>query len=544
MIDVASYFRDPDGGPLTYAAATSAPSVVSVSISGSSLTMFGVADGTATVTVTATDPGGLSATQSVGVTVQTPNRAPAAVGSIPARSANVGQTVTLDVASYFSDPDGDALGYGAATSAAGVVSVSMSGSSLTMVGVADGTATVTITATDPGGLTATQSFAVAVHGSFRDDFDSPASLNDWNGRNDTNISAAGGVLSLTNRTQGRLGIAERASPPTLNAWTVSARMGRTTRRASPGVASLTGHRRFTAARLVLRTLDDSGSDRSADSPRTSGNYEFALFDRDTREWVRIANMSGRSAVVREAPNEFTDITLGHEGGDFVGYAGTANSEEIFRFDMDDSTVDGVALRDILEHLTGVWLVNQGAAGLISLHDWVRVTGTGSSAAAPDGAGIAESTDVATRSVNVAGPDADRAALVAFYRAAGGLNWTNNAGWRTNAPLDDWFGVTATTGDAVTAVNLQTNNLVGVMPPELGNLASLTRLDLSFNQLREGVPSELGNLTNLTRLILSDNQLRGTIPRELGRLGTLEGLTLAGNRLTGAIPPELGTHLPV
>ena len=161
-LDVAAYFRDPDGGALTYTAATSNPAVVSVAVSGSSLTLVGVGDGQATVTVTAADPGGLTAAQSVAVTVQTPNRAPETVGSIPAQSVNTGQTTTLDVASYFRDPDGDALGYAAATSAAGVVSVSMSGSVLTMVGVADGTATVTVTASDPGGLTAAQSVSVTV----------------------------------------------------------------------------------------------------------------------------------------------------------------------------------------------------------------------------------------------------------------------------------------------------------------------------------------------------------------------------------------------
>ncbi len=162
VIDVAPYFSDPDGGPLSYAAATSSPGVVSVSISGSSLTMVGVADGTATVVVTATDPDRLSATQTVGVTVQTPNRAPVPSGSIPAQSVNVGRTVTVDVAPYFSDPDGDALRYAATTAVPGVVSVSMSGSRLTMVGVADGTAAVVVTATDPGGLIASQSVGVSV----------------------------------------------------------------------------------------------------------------------------------------------------------------------------------------------------------------------------------------------------------------------------------------------------------------------------------------------------------------------------------------------
>ena len=162
VIDVAAYFIDPDGGPLSYAAATSSPRVVSVSMSGSSLTVVGVADGTATVVVTATDPDGLSATQTVGVTVQTSNRAPVPSGSIPIQSIDVGRTVTLDVVTYFSDPNGDALRYAATNAVPAVVSVSMSGSRLTMVGVADGTATVVVTATDPDGLSATQTVVVTV----------------------------------------------------------------------------------------------------------------------------------------------------------------------------------------------------------------------------------------------------------------------------------------------------------------------------------------------------------------------------------------------
>ena len=161
-VDVLPFFRDPDGGTLTYAAASSAEAVLTVSLTGSNLSIAAVARGTATVTVTATDPDGLTATQSAGVTVEAANQAPEAVGTIPAQAMTVGQTATVNVASFFSDPDGDALGYSAATSAPGVVSVAMSGSVLTMVGVADGTATVTVTARDPDGLTAAQSVAVTV----------------------------------------------------------------------------------------------------------------------------------------------------------------------------------------------------------------------------------------------------------------------------------------------------------------------------------------------------------------------------------------------
>ena len=39
------------------------------------------------------------------------------------------------------------------------------------------------------------------------------------------------------------------------------------------------------------------------------------------------------------------------------------------------------------------------------------------------------------------PPPDRAALVAFYNATGGANWTNNTNWLTNVPVGQWYGVT-------------------------------------------------------------------------------------------------------
>ena len=73
-----------------------------------------------------------------------------------------GQTVTIDISAAFSDPDGDALSHTAATSNAGVATVAVSGTELSVTGVSQGAAAVTVTASDPGGLSASQSFAVEV----------------------------------------------------------------------------------------------------------------------------------------------------------------------------------------------------------------------------------------------------------------------------------------------------------------------------------------------------------------------------------------------
>ena len=96
-----------------------------------------------------------------------PNRPPVATGSVPAQSLTAGQSVQVDVAPFFSDPDGDALTYSASSSNTGIVTASVSGSTVTVTGVAAGMATVTVTASDPGGLTASLSASVTVEAANR-----------------------------------------------------------------------------------------------------------------------------------------------------------------------------------------------------------------------------------------------------------------------------------------------------------------------------------------------------------------------------------------
>ena len=68
-VDVSQAFDDPDGDPLIYTASSSAPDVAAVGVAGARVTLTAVGEGTATVRVTATDPGGLSAAQQFRATV-------------------------------------------------------------------------------------------------------------------------------------------------------------------------------------------------------------------------------------------------------------------------------------------------------------------------------------------------------------------------------------------------------------------------------------------------------------------------------------------
>ena len=159
-VDLSAYFTDADGDALSYAAVSSNAGVARVSVSGDSVTVTAIAKGLVTVTLTARDPQGAVAQQRFRVTV--PNRAPEPAGTMPPVALLVGETAAVDVSAHFTDPDGDALSYSAASSNAGVAAVSVSGGVATVQAVAPGEATVTITASDPGGLSVSAAFGVSV----------------------------------------------------------------------------------------------------------------------------------------------------------------------------------------------------------------------------------------------------------------------------------------------------------------------------------------------------------------------------------------------
>ena len=139
---------------------------------------------------------------------------------------------------------------------------------------------------------------------------------------------------------------------------------------------------------------------------------------------------------------------------------------------------------------------------------------------------------------------ERDALISLYNATAGDSWTNRTNWKTEADFSavgtecTWHGVSCS-GDTVSTLQLDSNNLVGIIPVELGNLTNLKRLYLNNNQLSSSIPKELGSLTKLITLILFNNNLSGAIPSELGNLTNLDYFSLQNNKLTGTIPASLG-----
>lgn len=74
--------------------------------------------------------------------------------------------------------------------------------------------------------------------------------------------------------------------------------------------------------------------------------------------------------------------------------------------------------------------------------------------------------------------------------------------------------------------IASNQLIGVIPPEIGNLESLEKLVLSDNCLYGTMASELGLLTNLLHIDISSNGLHGLLPDEFFNLAQLSFLDLS------------------
>ena len=97
-IDFGTAFTDPEGLSLSYSATSSDESVLMVSMAGSVLTIRPLAEGSASVTVKATDPGGNAATVTIPITV---NPSPAHPDDDKIYIALSGLTVDVNKVDFF-----------------------------------------------------------------------------------------------------------------------------------------------------------------------------------------------------------------------------------------------------------------------------------------------------------------------------------------------------------------------------------------------------------------------------------------------------------
>ena len=120
-----------------------------------------------------------------------------------------------------------------------------------------------------------------------------------------------------------------------------------------------------------------------------------------------------------------------------------------------------------------------------------------------------------------------------------IRGTASLNWAVDEDIDDWDGVTLSSGRVVT-LDLENESLTGTLSNRLGDLSALTTLKLADNSLTGHIPASLADL-DLDELRLAGNDFAGCIPaglrdiddHDLGSLGLGDCLTP---------PPDAGSSL--
>ena len=146
LVRLTPCFTDPDGDQLTLAVESSDSAVAVSPLANEMVVVRGAEVGNATVTVTATDPDDLQAQVRFGVTV--PNRPPELKARFATLTALIGDSLFVNLAEHFEDPDGHGLIYEIGSSDTAAVAAAVDGPRLRLSGRTPGPTEVTVIASD------------------------------------------------------------------------------------------------------------------------------------------------------------------------------------------------------------------------------------------------------------------------------------------------------------------------------------------------------------------------------------------------------------
>ena len=440
---------------------------------------------------------------------QPANQAPVAVGSIPALELATGDTLTLSVAQFFNDPDGDALTYSAAVSDSAVARASVADSVVTIRARERGTAALTVTASD-GDLSVAQRTGLEVYLSgtaamvvispdrpriFGPHEEAPfdAVAFDENGRELTRASIEWVSSAPTVATVSPDGMVTTVAQ---GSAIVTARTGDASATAPIVVGPSQLRLEYAALRVMFDALEGPGWARK-------------------ENWATHRALDSWSGVTIDSVGYVTALQLGQNN-----LAGTLPPEigtfkRLRRLDLDlNFGINGAIPPEI---------------GDLESIEWLKLSSTSLSGPVPAAIG---------RLSTLTGLEVHFTQLTSIPPEIGDLTELvvlNGYQSKFEGPLP------AEIGDLkkVTQLWLNGNRFSGTIPPEIGDMTSLERLHLHENTFTGPIPPALGRAANLTALRLSDNRLAGELPADLARATELRWLALDGNRLSGPLPAVLG-----
>ncbi|XP_010522063.1 PREDICTED: probable LRR receptor-like serine/threonine-protein kinase At1g07650 [Tarenaya hassleriana] len=126
--------------------------------------------------------------------------------------------------------------------------------------------------------------------------------------------------------------------------------------------------------------------------------------------------------------------------------------------------------------------------------------------------------------------------------SGAGNWNvlddQTKGFESSVTCDDDCPLHPNSSCHLIRIALKSQNLTGIVPPEISKLRHLKVLDLSRNYLRGSIPKEWASM-RLEDISFMGNRLSGPFPKVLTSITTLRNLSLEGNLFSGSIPPQIG-----
>ncbi|RXI03084.1 hypothetical protein DVH24_003162 [Malus domestica] len=147
------------------------------------------------------------------------------------------------------------------------------------------------------------------------------------------------------------------------------------------------------------------------------------------------------------------------------------------------------------------------------------------------------------SFTLLGNESDRLALLDFKKRITEDPLSVMSSWNHSVHFCSWVGITCHRAtERVLILDLEDKQLVGSIPPSIGNLTCLIEISLGINKFHGEIPQELGRLRTLESLNLSFNSLGGKIPTNMSHCTQLRFFDLLSNKFIGSIPSQLSSWL--